>query len=598
MKFSELTIHPDIIKACTEAGFENLTEIQEKCLIPATEGKDIAGISQTGTGKTVAFLLPMLDRILRDNLPGPAALIITPTRELCLQIAEEAEKLTRHSPVSVCAVYGGEGYKKQEDELARGPQIIAATPGRLIDYIKQNKIDLNKLHFLVLDEADRMFDMGFIRDIRYIMKKVPREAQTMLFSATLSYYVMRLASDFMQEPVEVRIESETVAVDKIEQQLIHLGKEEKMPYLINQVRAVPEIRAIVFTNLRVFVPTIVSQLRRFGIHATGLSSMLDQKKRVRLLKDFKLGKYSVLVATDVASRGLDVDDISHVFNYDLPQDAESYVHRIGRTARAGKSGVSVSYCSEMDYENLPRIESYLGKTVPVVPVDPALLKFPVGDFTPFVDEHSQGEDGGDRPSGGRPDGRGGRDRGRGRGRPDGQGGRGGGRSDGRGGRGDQPRDSRDRPQSKEPPREFAIVERPNRDSANEVRNADRHALLTGAGRQENLPGRGDDRNRRDSRDGRDRNRDSRPREGSGPRDANAPRDGRNRGDRPREGGQGQGQGRGDGRNRGRHRGGRGGRRDGREGHRRDRDRSSQRTQPAKKPGLLARVLSIFKRKKD
>jgi ATP-dependent RNA helicase RhlB len=583
LKFSELAIHPDIIKACAEAGFETLTEIQEKCLIPATEGKDIAGISQTGTGKTVAFLLPMLDRILRDNLEGPAALIITPTRELCLQIAEEAQKLTRHSPVSVCAVYGGEGYKKQEEELARGPQIIAATPGRLIDYIKQGKIDLNKLHFLVLDEADRMFDMGFIRDIRYIMKKVPREAQTMLFSATLSYYVMRLASDFMQDPVEVRIESETVAVDKIEQQLVHLGKEEKMPYLINQVLAVPDIRGIVFTNLKVFVPTIVNQLRRFGIHATGLSSMLDQKKRVRLLKDFKLGKYSILVATDVASRGLDVDDISHVFNYDLPQDAESYVHRIGRTARAGKTGVSISYCSEMDYENLPRIEAYLTKTIPVVPVDPALLKFPVGDFKPFVDEHAQGEE---RPEGRRDGGRGdGRDRGRGRGRGrDGRDGRGGGRG----------RDFREpRGPVPGPPREFEIVEKPNRESANEVRNADRHALLTGAGRQENLPGRNrDDRDRakRDNRDGRDRDRNR----GDRPPGDRPPREGRD-GQGRHQGGQGRDGNRGRGR-----RGGRGGqRRDGRDGRRRDRGGSRERSaQPVKKPGILSRILSIFKKKKD
>lgn len=587
MKFSELAIHPDIIKACAEAGFENLTEIQEKCLIPATEGKDIAGISQTGTGKTVAFLLPMLDRILRDNLEGPAALIITPTRELCLQIAEEAQKLTKYSPVSVSAVYGGEGYKKQEEELARGPQIIAATPGRLIDYIKQGKIDLNKLHFLVLDEADRMFDMGFIRDIRYIMKKVPREAQTMLFSATLSYYVMRLASDFMQDPVEVRIESETVAVDKIEQQLVHLGKEEKMPYLINQALAVPDIRGIVFTNLKVFVPTIVNQLRRFGIHATGLSSMLDQKKRVRLLKDFKLGKYSILVATDVASRGLDVDDISHVFNYDLPQDAESYVHRIGRTARAGKTGVSISYCSEMDYENLPRIEAYLTKPIPVVPVDPALLKFPVGDFKPFVDEHAQGDE---RPprEGGRRDGRDRGGRGRGRGR-DGRDGRGGGRG----------RDFREpRGPVPGPPREFEIVEKPNRDSANEVRNADRHALLTGAGRQENLPGRNrDDRDRprRDNRDGRDRDRDrdrGRSDRSSGDR---PPRDGQGRPSGGRDGRDGQGR---DGRRGRRGRGGGGHRRDGRDGRRRDRGGSRERSQqPASKPGLLSRILSIFKKKK-
>lgn len=547
MKFSELHIHPDIIRACTDAGFETLTEIQEKCLIPATQGRDIAGISQTGTGKTVAFLLPLLDRIVKDNLPGPAALIITPTRELCLQIAEEALKLTKHGPVSVSAVYGGEGYRKQEEELAKNPQIIVATPGRLIDYIKQGKIDLNKLHFLVLDEADRMFDMGFIRDIGFIMKKVPREAQTMLFSATLSYYVMRLAADFMNDPVEVRIEAETVAVDKIDQQLFHLGKDEKMPYLINQVLAVPGIRAIVFTNLRVYVSTIVNNLRRYGVHATGLSSMLDQKKRVRLLKDFKLGKYSVLVATDVASRGLDVDDITHVFNYDLPQDAESYVHRIGRTARAGRSGISISYCSEMDYEALPRVESYLGKKIPVKTVDVELLKFPAGQFTPFQEAHGErveGEDRSDRDSN--------RD------------GRGGGRN-----RGGRKRKGQDRPG-------FAPARGRDRNDQDPSRESGARAGVNSDRNQKDDRGKRDDRGRRDSRDRRD---------DRGRRDGHPGQD-RGRNDRHGQG------------NRGRD-GGRPGRGDGRHGsHRhRDRDRTRRESVPQKKPGIIARILSIFKKKK-
>ena len=390
MNFTETELHPDLIRAAQDAGFEQLTEIQEKCLIPALEGRDIAGISQTGTGKTVAFLLPILNNLFTTEKEAcPSALIVTPTRELCVQIAEEAQKLSKQNDIKVCTIYGGESYTKQEEQLRACPDIIVATPGRLIDYLKQKKIDLSSIDFLVLDEADRMFDMGFIRDIRYIMKSAPPGVRTMLFSATLSYYVMRLASDFMKDPVEVRIESDSVAVEKIDQKLFHLGRNEKMMYLINFLLKEEELRVIVFTNLKNMVPVIVSNLRKYGIHATGLSSLLDQKKRIRLLKDFKLGHYSVLVATDVASRGLDVDDIGHVFNYDLPQDAESYVHRIGRTARAGKTGVSISFCSETDYEYLPRIERYLGNKIPVENVNPEYLKNPEGNFNPFIDEHDK-----------------------------------------------------------------------------------------------------------------------------------------------------------------------------------------------------------------
>ncbi len=386
MKFSELEIHPDLIRAATDAGFVELTPIQEQCLKAGLEGRDIAGISQTGTGKTVAFLLPILHHILTEKLPGPAALILTPTRELCMQIKEEAEKLCKHNPLHVTAIYGGEGYTRQEEELKQDPEVIVATPGRLIDYIKKKRFKSDSLKFLVLDEADRMFDMGFIRDIRYIMKYAPPETTTMLFSATLSYYVMRLASDYMKDPEEVRIESETVAVDKIDQKLYHLGRGEKLPYLVNQIFEAENIRGIVFTNTKHMVDRIVRGLRRYGIRATGISSLLDQKKRIRLLKNFKLGKYDILVATDVASRGLDVDDITHVFNYDLPQDAESYVHRIGRTARAGRSGVSHSYCSEDDYDNLPRIQRYLGDKIPVADINVEFIQFPQGEFTHFVDE--------------------------------------------------------------------------------------------------------------------------------------------------------------------------------------------------------------------
>ena len=392
MKFSETELHPDLLKAVGEAGFEELTEIQEKCLIPALGGQDIAGISQTGTGKTVAFLLPILNKLFNESNTSISALIVTPTRELCLQIADEVGMLTKFHPVKVCSIYGGEGYARQEKELLEGPDIIVATAGRLIDYLKQNKISLDGLKFLVLDEADRMFDMGFIRDIRFIMRKAPENVQTMLFSATLSYYVMRLASEYMHEPVEVRIESDTVAVEKIKQSLYHLGRNEKIPYLLNVLLSDDVTKSIIFTNLKTMVPVIVSHLRKYGIHATGLSSLLDQKKRIKLLKEFKLGYYKVLVATDVASRGLDVDDITHVFNFDLPQDSESYVHRIGRTARAGREGISISFCSETDYDSLPKIERYLGNKIPVEPINSDYLVMPNRSlYTPFVDEHDKND---------------------------------------------------------------------------------------------------------------------------------------------------------------------------------------------------------------
>ncbi|MBX7059345.1 MAG: DEAD/DEAH box helicase [Leptospirales bacterium] len=392
MKFADTELHPDLRAAIAAVGFSDLTPIQEQCLGPLLEGRDIAGISQTGTGKTLAFLLPVLNRIYLENVPGPIALVVTPTRELCLQIAEEAQRMLSGRSAEVVAIYGGEEYRKQEQALARAPSIIAATPGRLIDYMKQGKVDLGGLRYLILDEADRMFDMGFIRDVRYIMRHAPENAQTMLFSATLSYYVMRLAADYMKDPVEIRIESESVAVDKIDQRLLHLGRHEKDPYLVNQILAVPGMKAIVFSNYKHRVQHIVRVLQRKGIAATGISSLLDQKKRVRLLKDFKLGHYTVLVATDVASRGLDVDDITHVFNYDLPQDSESYVHRIGRTARAGKSGVSVSYCSEEDYENLPRIQRYLGVKIPVDELNTEYLQYPEGEREPFRDPNHRDEE--------------------------------------------------------------------------------------------------------------------------------------------------------------------------------------------------------------
>ena len=390
MKFSELTLHPHLLQAIQKMGLEELTPIQERSLQPALTGKNIAGAAQTGTGKTIAFLLPILQHIFTAKPLPPTALIITPTRELCLQIAKEAQKLCAltQGVYKVCTLYGGTNYREQETLLKQKTHIIVATPGRLIDYLRQKKLSCEQLRFTVLDEADRMLDMGFIRDVQYIMRRVPSDTQIMLFSATLSYRILRLARQFMASSdnmLEIRIEAESVAVERIEQKLLHLSRDEKEPYLVHQIHAAiaNDGRIIIFTNFRHSVEKLTRLLQRYGVAATGISSLLEQKKRLRLLQNFRSGECPVLVATDVASRGLDIDDLTHVFNYDLPQDAEAYVHRIGRTARAGKSGISISYCSEADYENLPRIERYIKQKIAIEKIQPEFLRFPQNGSRPL-----------------------------------------------------------------------------------------------------------------------------------------------------------------------------------------------------------------------
>lgn len=387
MKFDELNIHESMLRVFQEIGYVELTPIQEKSIPYGLEGRDITGLAQTGTGKTLAFLIPIVNKILNENPVGPVALILAPTRELVMQICEEAKRLLKYSDKKVASFIGGTDYKEQLQDIEDKTEIIVATPGRLIDHIKSGKLSLSNIKFFVLDEADRMFDMGFIKDIRYVMKKCPDDKQVMLYSATLSYYVIRLASEYLKDPIEVSIESDKVVTENIDQKLIHLGRDEKLPYLVNLIlKDTEEGLGIIFTNLKVMVPEIVHRLSKFGIPATGISSLLDQKKRVRLLKDFKFGKYKYMVATDVASRGIDVDNIKVVYNFDLPMDTENYVHRIGRTARAGKKGRSISFCSERDYAELEKIEKFLGDKLSTIQVEEEYLKFPEGEFTPFIGE--------------------------------------------------------------------------------------------------------------------------------------------------------------------------------------------------------------------
>ena len=392
MKFTELDVHPHLLAAIKELEFEELTEIQQGVLQPGLEGKNIAGVAQTGTGKTIAFLLPILSRIFANPATkDPSALILTPTRELCLQITEEAEKLCSQHPTNICSLYGGQSYHLQEKQLAKNPQVVVATPGRLIDFMKQRRFIGASLKTVVLDEADRMLDMGFIRDIRFIMRQLPQDAQTMLFSATLPYSIIALARDYMDDVVEVRIKAESVAVERIKQSLLHLGTTEKTPYLVNQLHEAQKqdqgpderLKVIIFTNFRHKVHSLTELLRKYGISAIGISSLLNQNHRMRLLKGFRSNEYFALVATDVASRGIDIDQVSHVFNYDLPQDPEAYVHRIGRTARAGHSGLSISYCCEADYAHLKPIENYIKQKIPLAQINTDFLQFPKNGFSPL-----------------------------------------------------------------------------------------------------------------------------------------------------------------------------------------------------------------------
>ncbi len=391
MKFNELPFHESLKQALDKIGYTDLTPIQAKSIPFAMEGSDLTGLAQTGTGKTMAFLLPTLHRLLSssEEVNLPYGLVLAPTRELTIQIAEEAKKLLEFTDYGVATIIGGTDYKSQVEALGNKACLIVATPGRLIDFVKNHGLSLDNIQVIILDEADRMFDMGFVQDLKYIFHKCKNRKQSLLFSATLSYEVVRLASKYLNDPIEVHINPEKVITERIDQTLLHLGREEKIPYLVNSLLNYSiEGLGIIFTNYKMNIPKLVQTLRKYGITATGLSSELDQKKRIRLLRDFKAGKYKYLIATDVASRGIDIENIDIVYNYDLPQDAENYVHRIGRTARAGRKGSSIALCSESDYTELERIEKYLNSKIPIGEINESYLEFPVGEFTPVLEEES------------------------------------------------------------------------------------------------------------------------------------------------------------------------------------------------------------------
>jgi ATP-dependent RNA helicase RhlB len=374
--FSDLSLSPDLQRAIAEAGFTYCTPIQSSTLPVALEGRDVAGQAQTGTGKTAAYLIALYHYLethepLEPKQPGPRALILAPTRELAVQIHKDAEVLGKHLPFTLGLAYGGTDYEKQKRHLAAGVDILIGTPGRLIDFFKQRVYGFRRVQVAVLDEADRMFDLGFIKDIRYVLRRLPEREKrlNLLFSATLSYRVMELAYEHMNDPELIRIDPDKLMVDRVRQEIYFPANEEKLRLLITLLKHMDASRTMVFVNTRREADRVRDGLERNGIQAAALSGDVPQRKRLRMLKDFQAGELPVLIATDVASRGLHVPDVSHVFNYDLPQDAEDYVHRVGRTARAGASGEAISFGCEDYVTSLPDIEAFIGRKIPVAAFD-------------------------------------------------------------------------------------------------------------------------------------------------------------------------------------------------------------------------------------
>ena len=383
-KFSDFPLDSNMLKGLTEADFTQCTPIQAETLPIGLQGKDIAGQAQTGTGKTIAFLAVLYHHLLNHPASDkrrpnqPRALILAPTRELAIQIHKDAMLIGQHTGLSLGLVYGGTDYDKQRKMLINGVDILIGTPGRLIDYFKQHVFDLRAIQSLVLDEADRMFDLGFIKDIRYLIRRCPPPEQrlSMLFSATLSYRVQELAYEQMNNPQHVMIEAEKRTADKIEERVYYPANNEKIPLLIGLLQSEQPSRSIIFVNTKRTAETIYAWLKGNDLPSALLSGDIPQKKRQTLLKSFQDGEFNILVATDVAARGLHIPAVSHIFNYDLPQMAEDYVHRIGRTARAGASGHAVSFACEDYAHTLPEIEEYIGHSIPNIPVSSALLSEP------------------------------------------------------------------------------------------------------------------------------------------------------------------------------------------------------------------------------
>lgn len=419
MKFSELQLHPILQANLDKINFSDCTPIQEQAIPLLRTGKDMSGLAQTGTGKTGAFLIPLIDRLLKAEKPDPSIadtptvpfnewkkrqyiLVLVPTRELCDQVWENAKKFLEGTGMSCTAIYGGTTYDKQIAALKAGVEFVIATPGRFIDLYKEHVADLGLVRAIVFDEADRMFDMGFKDDMKFILKRVPRDRQFLVFSATLNFEVLNVAYEYGADPVEINISRDQAKADNVKDYILHIGQEDKPKYLLSLIKKHNPKQAIIFSNFKHNVERIANFLTANGIPGMGISSLLTQGQRNRVMAQFKAeNEKNILVATDLAARGLDILGVDLVLNFDLPEDAENYVHRIGRTGRAGQTGQAFSLVSDRDVESLQRIEEYLKHKVEAIWMEDAEL---ATDFKPFPSDRGFGGGGGpkrrDGPGGG------------------------------------------------------------------------------------------------------------------------------------------------------------------------------------------------------
>jgi len=392
LKFEELGLTTEVFQSIQEAGYSECTPIQESVIPHILNGKDVSGLAQTGTGKTAAFLIPLIDRYVRmkKGETGERAargwghnsynLILVPTRELASQVEEAVKLLGKNAGVACTTIMGGASYEDQRRALREGVQFIVGTPGRLLDLYKSHELDLRGVNAIVFDEADRMFDMGFKDDMKFILRRVPRERQFLLFSATLNFEVLNTAYQFGAEPIEFNVSRDSVTAEGIEHEILHVGSHEKPMYLLSLLKKYDPKQCIIFSNYKQNVGRITNFLKKNGFEAMEMSSLLSQHQRNKVMEQFKAGEKQILVATDVAARGLDIKGVDLVINYELPEDAEGYVHRIGRTGRAGSSGRAIGLSSDMDVEALQRIETYLKEKVKIGWMEDSEL---TRDFQPF-----------------------------------------------------------------------------------------------------------------------------------------------------------------------------------------------------------------------
>lgn len=398
VRFADLPLPDQLQRGLADMGFAYCTPVQAKALPHTLQGQDVAGQAQTGTGKTAAFLLTIFKELLeteREHDTAPRAVVIAPTRELAIQIASDAEDIGKHCAFRTVAVYGGMDWEKQAKVLEGTVDLVVGTPGRMMDYMRRHMLDLRYCQVVVIDEADRMFDMGFVADIQYILGHCSRDRQTLLFSATLSYEVMRLASRYMHEVVEVRIEPDQITSKTIDQMLYHVLERDKLPLLLWILEDLKPKRALIFCNTKRAGEWLDFKLFHNGWESAYMSGDIAQKRRLRLVEEFREGKVEVLVATDVAARGLHVDDVDLVVNFDIPLDPEDYVHRIGRTGRAGQLGKAVTLADEGLVDKLAPVEKYIGqKIASVLPTPEQMLE----DLSPSFREtqRAQGKTGGPR----------------------------------------------------------------------------------------------------------------------------------------------------------------------------------------------------------